>query len=590
MSVLKYVRWALAALVGGLILFYFLDFAGVAPKGFNRLLHLQIVPALLSGGLAAVVLFVVLSLLFGRVYCSVICPLGILQDFILRFKIWYFGFTKKRKKYRTQYAKPLNYVRYGVFGVVGVFFALGISYPLLLLDPYSNFGRMAVGLFRSTLIGVNNAAASLLASMGNYSLYRVPVDNTTWLVVGFAATMLILLVALVWRRERIWCNTMCPVGTLLGFVSRFSLFRITLSDNCNNCKSCASSCKSRCIDSENRTVDMSRCVTCFDCIGKCKKDAIAYSPRGWGYGARVKSGSPVEAYSIYGTMANGSTLPVDATVDAVKAPASPETIFAAQEKVPVVHPEGIAVSEAADLENELTPAQLARRRFIKGSLITAAAVASAKFLSNDLWAQGGKGHGAGGGHCGGQRVKTRYPLPPGAVSLQRFREKCTACQLCISKCPTQVLQPAFLENGLTGMMQPYMKFRTESFCNYDCRECIDICPNHAILPLTLEEKKLTRVGNVHFLRPHCVVVVQRQDCGACAEHCPTQAVRMVPFGDGTLTIPEIRPELCIGCGGCESICPVSPPAIFVEGLAVQEVATPPSDDEIEEVKIDDFGF
>lgn len=571
-KILKYLRRTAAVVIGGLILLYFLDFGGLLPGSLHALLHLQIVPAILAGSFIALGLMFLLTLLFGRIYCSVICPLGILQDGILRCKIWYLQLAKKRKKYRTQYAKPLNYIRYGVFITVAAFFAAGITYPLLLLDPYSNFGRIAVALFRPGVIWVNNMLAAGLAGMGNYSLYNVSVDNTTWLVVGFAAAILALLIVLVWRRERIWCNTMCPVGTLLGFVSRFSLFRITLSDNCNNCKLCASSCKSRCIDSEHKAVDHSRCVTCFNCLDKCKRGAISYEPTGWSL--NPKSQGAVEAFSICGKPS------------AATGPTSSKTVSS----------EAVS-SAAASAGAQLTPPQVARRRFIKGSLLTLATAMSAKLFADTLSSDGYPDletvAGAGpGGHDGGavQRERSRYPLPPGAVSLERFRDKCTACQLCISKCPTQVLQPAFLENGLTGMMQPYMKFRTESFCNYECHECIDICPSRAILPLTLEEKKLTRVGNVHLLVHHCVVSEKHQDCGACAEHCPTQAVHMVPFGDGTLTIPAIEPDLCIGCGGCESICPVSPPAIFVEGLLVQERAAVPSEDKIDDVEVNDFGF
>ncbi len=232
-------------------------------------------------------------------------------------------------------------------------------------------------------------------------------------------------------------------------------------------------------------------------------------------------------------------------------------------------------------DNKLSPAQVSRRRFVKGVLLTAAMIPAAKAFSDTLLENTGAVE---------LTDPTRHPLPPGAVSLERFKDKCTACQLCISKCPTQVLQPAFLDNGLTGIMQPYLKFRTESFCNYECTVCIDVCPNHALVPLTLEEKKLTRIGAVHFVIDKCIVHSEHQDCGACAEHCPTQAVHMVPFGNEGLTIPSIRPEICIGCGACASICPVVTPAIFVEGLKVQETAEAPSVDTVHDVEVTDFGF
>jgi ferredoxin len=93
-------------------------------------------------------------------------------------------------------------------------------------------------------------------------------------------------------------------------------------------------------------------------------------------------------------------------------------------------------------------------------------------------------------------------------------------------------------------------------------------------PLPLEQKQITRAGMVHFFKCRCVVHVEGTSCGACAEHCPTQAVHMVPY-HGDLTIPEIDPDLCIGCGACEFICPVRPhKAIVVDGLEIRESAKP----------------
>ncbi len=297
--VLKYLRWFFAGIVGGAILLYFLDYAGWLPQWMHALLHIQIVPAIMAGSITILGVMFLLTLLFGRVYCSVICPLGILQDFILRCKLWTLKITKKGKKFKTKYEKPINWLRYGVFFITALLFVIGVSFPLLMLDPYSNFGRITVSLFKPIVVWLNNIAASILTSFGNYSLYNVYIENSSWLVVGIAAVVLVVLILLVWKKERIWCNTMCPVGTLLGFISRFSLFRITLKDNCVGCKLCETSCKSRCIDVENRKVDHSRCVTCFNCLGKCKKGALSYSPAGWLSDTKAKTGVVSKAYSLY---------------------------------------------------------------------------------------------------------------------------------------------------------------------------------------------------------------------------------------------------------------------------------------------------
>jgi len=138
------------------------------------------------------------------------------------------------------------------------------------------------------------------------------------------------------------------------------------------------------------------------------------------------------------------------------------------------------------------------------------------------------------------------------------------------------------------MMQPVLSFE-KGFCNYDCTICGDVCPNRAILPLTRDEKHLTQIGRVVFLKEICVVYTHKRSCGACSEHCPTQAVAMVPYMNG-LTIPKIDPDLCIGCGGCEYICPIRPyRAIYVEGIPVHKKRREFHDEPVD-VRVDGFGF
>jgi len=189
-----------------------------------------------------------------------------------------------------------------------------------------------------------------------------------------------------------------------------------------------------------------------------------------------------------------------------------------------------------------------------------------------------------------RQEKTLYPLPPGAVSLERFKSKCTACQLCVNHCPSGVLKASLFENGLSGMMQPILKFELEQFCEYECRTCIEVCPTDALIKLSLEEKKRTQIGTVELVFKHCIVRQKHEDCGACAEHCPTAALKMMPWKDG-LTRPQVvNPEVCIGCGACESICPESKVAIYVKRKNIHSQAAPPIVDRQDAVEIDDFGF
>jgi formate hydrogenlyase subunit 6/NADH:ubiquinone oxidoreductase subunit I len=171
-------------------------------------------------------------------------------------------------------------------------------------------------------------------------------------------------------------------------------------------------------------------------------------------------------------------------------------------------------------------------------------------------------------------------LPPGARSLRNFRSKCTSCHLCVSKCPSRVLQPGSSKTGgsgnggVRGLMQPSLQF-DHHYCNRNCTVCGDVCPTSAIEKVTSAERETLRIGTVEFLIDNCIVHTQGTSCGACQEHCSNGAIKMVPYGDPSknLTIPELHTEFCIGCGGCESICPVRPyRAIYIKGATEQTKA------------------
>jgi ferredoxin len=175
------------------------------------------------------------------------------------------------------------------------------------------------------------------------------------------------------------------------------------------------------------------------------------------------------------------------------------------------------------------------------------------------------------GNAGETRNFSPVICPPGSAGVERFLDRCTACHLCISECPTGVLQPAFLEYGLLGLMKPHMDYRA-AFCNFDCRRCGEVCPDGAIDLLDVSAKHLAKIGEAHFNQDKCVVVTNGTDCAACSEHCPTKAVTTIPYGNN-LRLPSLNDDLCIGCGACEYACPVKPDkAIKVTGLREHSIA------------------
>ena len=244
---LKKIRTALAAVVLTLITLLFLDMTGVLHHRLGWLAKIQFLPALLALNVGVIIALVLLTLLFGRIYCSVICPLGILQDVLARFN---------RKKNRFRHSGEKRWLRYGVLLIFVVAFVAGVNSLVALLAPYSSFGRIAQTLFQPVWIAANNVLAGISEHYGSYAFYSREVWVRSLPTLIIAAVTLVLLVVLAWRGGRTYCNTICPVGTLLSFLARFSWLKIHFDeDKCKKCGKCERNCKASCIDFKNMKVD-----------------------------------------------------------------------------------------------------------------------------------------------------------------------------------------------------------------------------------------------------------------------------------------------------------------------------------------------
>lgn len=270
---LKKARVILAVISLVLVTLLFVDFTGTAARWFGWMAKIQFVPALLALNLVVVIALVVLTLLLGRIYCSVICPLGIMQDIFA----W---FGKKAKKYRYTYSPAKNVLRIVFLCIMAVGIIMGVAAVFSLLAPYSAYGRIASNLLAPIWDGANNLLADIAEHYESYAFYHTEVWIRSWTVFGVAVVTLVALGILAWRNGRTYCNTICPVGTLLGFFSRFSLFAPVIDKSkCNACGLCSRNCKAACIDGKNHKIDYSRCVACMDCIDTCRHGAISYSLR-----------------------------------------------------------------------------------------------------------------------------------------------------------------------------------------------------------------------------------------------------------------------------------------------------------------------
>jgi ferredoxin len=504
---LKRIRVVISLFFFLITAFLFLDFTNSISAGFiSGILWIQFIPSvikfvrLLTWSAAGFIFVPVLTFTFGRVYCSAFCPLGALQDIA--------GFISKKlgKKKTYKFSKPLNILRYSFLALIIVFLSAGSMISISLLDPYSIFGKIISNLFRPVYYAVNNAGAFVLEKINIFTLYPVELKSYSWLSAGFSLFMLILVVRLAYKKGRLYCNAVCPVGTFLGLLSRASLYRIRLDDTlCTGCGICSAVCKAGCISSKERKVDFSRCVVCLNCLTVCEGGGVKF--------------------------------------DHVRKP--PEA------------------------DKSMTQADTSRRTFIRNSVFIPVSILVA---TQDTLMENNIG--------GTVKVVREFPVtPPGALGLEHFTRTCTACHLCISACPTGVLQPSLLQYGWQGMMQPVMDYKV-SFCNFECTVCSDVCPTGAILPIETEQKKLTQIGISKFIRENCIVYIKETACGACSEHCPTKAVNMVPY-KGRLNIPEVNSKICIGCGACEYACPTDPKSIFVDGNAIHVLAEKPKTEETE---------
>ena len=265
---LRKIRITLAAILMIGITWLFVDFTGTAHHLVGWMPKIQFLEAVLAGCVLIIAGLTVLTLVFGRIYCSIICPLGVFQDILARLR---------RKKNKYSYSKEVKWLRYPMLVVFVLAGVAGVGSLFQLLAPYSAYGRIATMIFQPIWKLGNNLLAMLAERMDSYTFYSIDTWMRSLPVLIIAVLTLVVLVVLAWRGGRTYCNTICPVGTILSFFARFSWLKIHFDeDKCKNCSLCSKNCKAACIDFKTHTVDYSRCVACGNCIESCKFGALRY--------------------------------------------------------------------------------------------------------------------------------------------------------------------------------------------------------------------------------------------------------------------------------------------------------------------------
>ena len=269
---LKKLRIALAVLFWLGVTLLLLDFTGTLHAYLGWMAKIQFLPAVLALNVGVIAGLVLLTLVFGRVYCSVICPLGGFQDGIA----W---LRAHRSKKAYAFRKENKWLRYGIWVLFVVALVAGINVIVSLLAPYSSYGRIVQNLFQPVYLWGNNLLAWIAERAGSYAFYEKEVWLRSLPTFIVAAVTFVVIAVLAFRGGRTYCNDICPVGTTLSFFSRFAMFRPVIDESqCVRCHSCEHKCKAQCIEitKEHVGIDYSRCVDCFNCIDTCPKGGIKY--------------------------------------------------------------------------------------------------------------------------------------------------------------------------------------------------------------------------------------------------------------------------------------------------------------------------
>ena len=497
-----------------LITLLLLDFTGTLHHWLGWLAKIQLLPAVLALNAVVIVVLALLTLIFGRIYCSVICPLGVFQDIVS----WIHG---RRKKNRFSYSPAKNWLRYAMLVLLIVAVVLGLGIVIALLAPYGTYGRFVNTFLQPLYIWGNNALAAISDHFDSYAFYGKEVWLKSLPVLLVTLGVIVTIVVLAWKHGRTWCNSICPVGTALSFLARFSWFKVYFDeDKCKDCSLCTKNCKAACIDYKNHKVDYSRCVVCGNCIEKCNFGALKYGHK-----------------------------PTRKQLETAK-PVTDEPQTEKPDEVRRALMVGTAVLGA-----EAVLAQTAKK--VDGGL----AVIEDK-----------------------QIPERSTPLtPPGSISAANMAQRCVGCQLCVAQCPNDVLRPSnnpatFMQpvmNYEHGYCRPECT-RCSEVCPSGAIQPIDEVEKSSIqIGHAVWVKKncivLTDEVECSNCARHCPAGAIQMVLLNPAPEAPDEG-EGEPQQEDKRRIPVVNVERCIGCGSCEYVCPARPfSAIYVEGHEVHRM-------------------
>ncbi|MDI6766971.1 MAG: 4Fe-4S binding protein [Bacteroidota bacterium] len=498
---LKLIRVAVSILFFVPICLLFLDPRNSIPESINvSLVSLQFIPSLLkiffyvsitTIGLAVVI---VLTFAFGRIYCSTLCPLGTFQDFIIRFS------KKINRRKHFKYVKPPFIFHYLLLIITTILTVAGSMTLLNLFEPFSSFGRIVTNLFEPLMTLANNVLAEIFGKFQIFFFYNIPVRKIDLSVMIVPATFLGVIVYLSYKHGRLFCNSLCPAGALLGLMSRISLYKIVINENtCNDCGACEKVCKANCIESASKLVDFSACVGCFNCIKSCPQSSVTYAR--YRLAASPEKYNPLRRQFIkeISTPAIGLAVPAFASSNTTAASTSG---YIENKKYPVTPPGSRSVNHFSSLCT---------------ACHSCVSVCPTQVLYPSLFDYGISG--------------IFQPRMNYTVSYCNYE-----CTLCSQICPSGAILP--VEAEAKKIIQIGKTVFVKDDCvvvarKKACSACSEHCPTKAVYMVQYEEKlKIPELNN-----DICI------GCGACEFACPTTPRKAIYVKANQIHLQAQKPKV-----------------------------------------------
>ena len=458
-------------------------------------------------GLWTALVLLGLTLVFGRFFCGLVCPLGTSIDAVDALLARARRTPPPEGLRRDQGDEPqgkllplLSAASSGEFDLRAIKYlllifllgcgALGVSYALL-FAPLALAARLyvhivlpALSLPFKALLGLLRPLA-LLPGLGG--LAYVQIDPPRYALQEFTLLWLGGIFAAGLAAPRFWCRYLCPAGALFALCSRRPRLRRRVSPACTGCSRCREACPMRAIGPDPRQVNPAECIACLTCVEVCPEKAVRFA---------LDSPDPDRP-----------------------------------EAGPPPSPGGKACGG------------LSRRALLAAFL---AGLGAALVTLTGLKSPHGRGPL-------GRIVDQALIRPPGALPEPDFLARCIGCGACMQACPTNTLQPLGLAAGISGLLSPVVTPRRGP-CETACTLCGKACPTGALRTLDAGEKLWAKLGTAHIVKERCLAWEYERECLVCDEVCPYGAVELRP--ENGRVVPFVREERCSGCGFCEYHCPV----------------------------------